>query len=1123
MLNLIIGRSGTGKSTLLLDRVCRQVQGQNILLVPDPQSHETERRLCERGGAGVSLYAEVLTFSRLANRVFQAAGGLGRRELDGGGRLLLMYRAAQSVAGRLKVYARPSGRPAFLSGLLDTADELKSCCILPEHLCTVGEEIGGREGDRLWDLGLICGAYDAMTADIALDPGDRLTRAAQKLADCGWAKGNHFYLDGFIDFTPQQLEIIRLLLRQGASVTAVLTCDHLHEDEDGAGIFSAARRTGAQLRRMAEELGHDCTVEVCEHPAPGRSDAMVAVEGQLFGPLVGEAAKCSDDVQMFCAPDTRTEVEWTAAKILELVRDKGLRYRDIGVVARSYDRYDGLVESVFDRYGIPVFRSAMSDVLQKPVLTLVCAALDAVSGGYTYDDMFRYLKTDLTDLSREARDLLENYVLKWDIRGSKWTQEAPWVMHPRGYGFAMEEADRELLDKLDGLRRRVAGPLERLRTDRDRTGRGQAAALYGFLEEIGLSTRLEERCDRLRRQGQLGLAQEYRQLWEILCGGLEQCARLLDSCPVEPEEFSKLLRLVLSQYEVGTIPVSLDRVTAGELVRQSGHGVKALFVLGADNNSIPAVDQSARLLSDDDRELLASYGMELGLRGKDRLYREMTAVYTACTRPDRMLLVTWPGWNGGEELQPSFLVERLRRIFPDLVTQEEGDGSFRLAAPRAALERAGEVPEVCRALEQMPEWQPQVRRLERAARWERGSLSREAVDRLYGKRVPMSASRMDKYKACHFSYFMRYGLKAEPRSTAGFDAPQYGTFVHYVLEHVFREDSWRGADGGIDTAALKALTRQTVERYVQEELGGLSHQSARFVYLFRRLAAGVDQVVDNVAQELAVSRFAPIDFELGFGRGQDLPPVELTGDGVTVSVTGFVDRVDGWEQDGTLYLRVVDYKTGKKTFDLTEVANGMGLQMLLYLFALRRMGQERYGKNIVPAGVMYLPAREVNVSGTLGMTEEERKKLVDKQLRRHGLVLDDPQVLQAMERPGEEGIRFLPVRLTKSGLSGDGLVTARRFARLERHVERVLRDICSEIAAGNIAADPFWRGQDRNACRFCDYAAACHFEEGRGGDCRRWLAGVKAEEFWQQVAKDGPPDEDTEPQKKEGSEDESQQ
>lgn len=1101
MLKLIIGRSGTGKSTLLLHRACEQTGRQNILLVPEPQSHETERRLCQVGGDRVCMYAEVLTFSRLANRVFQTAGGLGRAELDNGGRLLLMYRAVQSVVSQLSVYARPSRRPAFLTGLLATVDELKSCCIAPERLSAAGEEIGGSEGARLRDLGLICAAYDALTAQTALDPRDRLSRAAEKLGGCDWGRGAEFLVDGFIDFTPQQLELLRLLLQRGESVSVALTCDHLEEDEGGAGIFSPARHTAMQLQRMARELGQECVSEVCGENTPARSAAMAALEAQLFGPLAGQPVPCGEDVQLFAAPDPRTEVEWTAAKILELVREQGLRYRDIGVVARGYERYDGLVESVFDRCGIPVFRSAMSDILRKPVLTLVTAALDAVSGGYTYDDVFRYLKSDLTDLDREERDILENYVLKWDLHGSRWTQEAPWTMHPRGYGFGMEEADRLLLDRLDSLRRKVSAPLEKLRLTRERTGRGLAMALYAMLEEIGLYQRLEERTGQLSERGELGLAQEYRQLWEILCGGLEQCAQLLGDTPMELEEFSKLLKLVLSQYDVGTIPVSLDRVIAGELVRQSGHNIQVLFLLGADDASLPGVGGDTGLLSDDDRELLAAYGVDLGLRGKDRLYREMTAIYTACTRPDRKLLVTWPHHGGGgEELHPSFLVQRLRRIFPDLNVQEEGDGLFRLAAPRPALEQAGTKPQVRRVLGEMPVWREQVERLERAEHWERGTLSRQSVDRLYGRRVPMSASRMDKYKSCHFSYFMRYGLRAEPRRSAGFDAPEYGTFVHYVLEHVLRDGDWKDKAGGVDRSRLKELTRQAVERYVREELGGLEHQTARFRYLFRRLLDGVDQVVDNVVQELAASQFEPVAFELGFGRDKDLPPVELEQDGVTVSVTGFVDRVDGWLHEDKLYLRVVDYKTGSKSFDLTEVQNGMGLQMLLYLFTLRQKGEELYGREIVPAGVLYLPARDVTVSGSRGMSEEERRKLIDKQLRRKGLVLDDPEVLSAMEQPGEEGIRFLPVKLNKSGaLSGDGLVSARRFARLERHVDRVLRDICRELAAGNIAADPFWRGPDKNACRYCDYAAACHFEEGRGGDCRRWLSGVSAEEFWQSI------------------------
>lgn len=1110
MLKLIIGRAGTGKSTQVLERICEQSEQPHILLVPEPQSHQAERRLCARGGPAVCRHAEVLTFSRLANRIFQTAGGAGRQELDAGGRLLLMWRAVHSVADVLQVYARPSRRPAFLSSLLATADELKSCCVSPEQMLRAGEEIGGEDGARLRDLGLICAAYDAMAAEIALDPRDRLSRAANKLKECGWGEGKTIWLDGFIDFTPQQLELIGLLLRQSVCVTVVLTCDKLEETDGGAGVFSPARRTAWQLIAMAKKLGQGYELECFEQVAPARSATMVQVERRLFETQRVTAPDCGGQVQLFCGSDPRTEVEWTAAQIRKLVREDGLRMRDIAVVARNYSSYDGLVESVFDRYDIPVFRSAMSDILQRPVMTLVTAALDTVAGGYSYDDLFRYLKTDLTDLNRQERDELENYALKWDIHGSRWTQEAPWTMHPGGYGLTMEPEDRDRLERLDALRRRVVAPLEKIRLNRFKNGLGQAQVLYSFLEEIGLDKRLEERCTQLTEQGELGLAQEYRQLWEILCGGLEQCARLLADTPMELDEFARLLRLVLSQYEVGTIPVSLDRVSAGELVRQNGHGVKALFVLGADDASLPGVGQPVGLLSDDDRERLAGVGVELGLRGKDRLYREMTAIYTACTCPDEKLFVTWPARRAGEELQPSFLVERLLKIFLDLRVQTQGTGEFRLSAPRAALEQAGTQPAVRRVLGQMPEWAGAVQQLDRAEHWQRGSLSRPAVDRLYGRKVPMSASRMDKYKACHFSYFMRYGLKAEPRRKAGFDAPEYGTFVHYVLEQVFQSDAWRDGEGGVNGDALKALTRAAVEDYVQNELGGLEHQSARFVYLFRRLISGVDAVVDNVAQELALSRFVPVDFELGFGRGKELAPVELTEDGVTVSVTGFVDRVDAWRDGDQLYLRVVDYKTGRKTFDLTEVAGGMGLQMLLYLFTLCREGEKRYGTRPIPAGVLYLPARDVTVRGSRNMTEAQRRKLVDDELRRHGLVLDQQAVLEAMEQPGDGKLRFLPITLKKEGYSGNNLVSARRLERLERHVERVLRDICKEIAAGNIAADPFWRGRDQNACRFCDYAAACHFEEGRGGDCRRKLYRLSAEEFWKNVCpgEDEPEQED---------------
>lgn len=1115
MLKLILGRAGCGKTTTVLKRLCQAGQERRqVLMVPEQQSHQAERALCKAGGDEVSLYAEVLSFSRLANRVFLAAGGVGEPELDSGGRLLLMYQAVKAVSQELTVYARPSRRPAFLENLLATVDELKSCCVQPQLLLQAGEEVEGPEGDKLRDLGLICGAYQALTARTALDPRDRLTRTAEKLAACPWAQDMDLWLDGFTDFTPQQGEVLAQLMAQAHQITVTLTCDHMEEDEGGTGIFSPARRTAAMLVRLAKERGISCEVENLSGNCFSRASALDKVEQELFGPQ-GEPACCEGAVELHRALTPRSEVEWAASRIRTLVREEGLRYRDIEVTARDFGTYQPLIESVFPRYQVPVFASAMTDILEKPILTLVTAALETVAGGYRYDDVFRYLKTGLTDLPEEDRDLLENYVLKWNLRGSRWTQMKPWNMHPRGYGFPMTEEDKALLERLDRARRQVAEPLELLRKNTNKTGEGQAIALYSFLENIGLPERLEERVAALRQREQPALAEEYRQLWEIVCGGLEQCAQLLGETPMELEEFAALFRLVLSQYDVGTIPVSLDRVTAGETTRQTGQHGKVLFLLGADDASIPQVSTPAGLLSDDDRSLLASYGLELNQTARDLLYREMTTVYLTCARPTQKLIVSWPGQSGaGEERRPCFLVERLRLLFSDLTVEREEDlyGRFRLQAPLPALEQAGRSQSAHDALLALPEYAPLVERLDRAARWERGRLSRPAVERLYGHRVPMSASRMDKYKSCHFSYFMRYGLQAEPRKPAGFTAPEYGTFVHYVLEHVLKDDAfqqttlpgWEDEQDQERRDRVAELTRQAVEQYVREELGGLEQQSERFQYLFRRLLRSVQAVVDNVTQEIWASKFRPISFELGFGSGKDLPPVELTVGDVTLSITGFVDRVDGWEKDGRLYLRVVDYKTGRKSFDLTEVWNGLGLQMLLYLFTLEDRGEKFYGKPVEGAGVLYLPARDAIIKGSRSMSDDAWRKQLDKELTRSGLVLSDPAVLDAMEEPGEKGYRFLPLKVSKSTgeISGEALATAEQLGKLGGHIQKVLEEICEEIAQGNIAADPFWRGPEKNACRYCDYAQACHFEEGRGGDGKRWLASVKSREFWENVARE---------------------
>ena len=1087
MLNLLYARAGQDIRGELLERMGKSTARRRLLIVPEQYSHEAERAMCAALGGGASLTCEVLSFTRLAGRLTDAAGGGAAPMLDAGGRMLLMYAALRKVSDALTTYRAPSRKPAFLTGLLATVDECRSYRVEPEALMCAGAELSGRQGDKLRDLGLIYSAYQAMEEAGAADPRGRLDRLARQLHDTGWGAGMAFYVYGFTDFTPQEEQVLFELAQQG-ELTVAFVCD---PGDDPAGIFLPALRAAKRLVRDARENALPVREETLVRPI-FRHPSLVFLEQHLFG---NSQFVWSDQctATRIAAVTPRQEVEWCAAEILRLLREEGYRCRDIAVCARRLDGYGELIDSVFARYGVPVFLSAMEDVLEKPVLALVTSALAAAAEDYPYEELFRYLKTGLTGISNEERDLLENYALTWDLKGSAWTRQKPWDMHPEGYSHSFSNEDTIFVSWLDQLRRRVIAPLETLRKGRDKTGKGRALALYQFLNDIDLPARLAQRADNLDSLGERTAAAQYRQLWDILAGGLEQCALLLGDTELELDEFSRLFSLVLSQYDVGAIPVSLDAVTVADAPRLAHKEVKALFLLGADSNSIPDCAPSPGLFSDQDRDALAAMEVELAPRQEDKLHREMTIIYETCSRPSERLYVSYAAGSGDNQKTPCFLWERLSALFPDGPIVDGTTPLARLAAPDSALELSGRDPALADLLRTVSGLSTRVEHIQSAVHWRRGRLSRLAVDKLFGPVVPMSATKLDLVNSCHFSYFLRFGLDAKPRQRAAFRATDYGTFVHDVLENTLRTAQEQGISLN-DAEKVRRLSQESADRYEREVLAGLEDEPARFRYLFHRMKQAALAVVESVAAELAVSDFTPAAFELGFGRGsKPLAPVELE-QGVRLQVSGFVDRVDQWVHNGKRYLRVVDYKTGKKSFDFADVEDGRGLQMLLYLFALTREGQQVFGPGeIVPAGVLYVPARTPLVDGERGMSDQDIQKSKDKLLRRQGLVLNEPDVLSAMEHTAG-AYRFLPISAGRS--SGDYLISPEQMDALSEFITYALHHAAGELAAGNIDADPYWHSADKNPCRWCDYRAACHFEEGCG-DARRFRRGVKASEFWQ--------------------------
>ncbi|MBR7082297.1 MAG: PD-(D/E)XK nuclease family protein [Oscillospiraceae bacterium] len=1008
-----------------------------------------------------------------------------------------MHLAHRGVQSRLEVFTLPDRRTDFLSSLIDIYDEFKSSGVDMDELCAAADGMEGALGGKLRDISLIFSAYDAMRPEGLLDPREKLGMLAEDIGESSFADGKSIFIDGFTDFTRQELDVIDGLMKTGADITVCLTCDGLYGEEEQ---FELTRKTARRLADMAKKRGIRFSVADMRVQEGRRSGEMALVEESIFSQERAETAGEAEKIKILTAPSVAAECEMAAGEALEFVRKYAYRYRDIAIVARDWERYASALESILEKFGVPAMSGEKSDILEKPVMALIVSALDVLASDWEHTSVFKYLKTWLTGVERDEIDLLENYVLKWNIRGKGlWTREEGWSFDPEGFIQADGERHEETLARVNAARSATVLPLKRLGAamQENAGATGKLKALYAFLEEIGLPRRLAEKTRRFRSLGLVQDAEEYARIWDIITDAMEQTAAILGGKPIESGEFIPLFKLVLSKYEVGTIPPALDRVSIGGMLRVRRRGVKCLILLGASDEAMPKYTSSESMLSDDDRAYLESLGFELSEAPDSRLARELNAIYSTLTMASDRLTVSYV-----EGDRPSFVVSKLEELFK---IGEGGDISrARCAALLPLFELAvadGKEGDewAAAALEYLKEsgvMREKLAAVYRAAEMTRGKLSQSAAERLYSREINTTASRVEKFFSCRFAYFMQYGLKAKKRGRAELDAPEVGNFMHYLLENVTRDAKPIGGLGSLGETECRELTRKYAALYVDEVMDGFKDKSGRFKYLFSRLSYDAERIVLDMAAELKISKFEPLDFELDFSQGGTMPPAEISGDGVTVRVNGRVDRVDGWTRGDKLYLRVVDYKTGKKDFSLSDVADGLGIQMLLYLFALREGGREKYHSEVVPAGVLYAPARDVIVKASRSITPEKLEREREKALTRKGLILDDPEVVRAMEDSDEP--RYIPIKLKKDGADGDGLASLEQFGRLKRHIDRTLLEMGREIRGGEIGAEPYFKSNSDNACNYCEYFEACHFDERRGDSFRR-LKKFKPAEAWARI------------------------
>lgn len=1076
MLTLLIGTDWVANSDALLNMVSQDVADEKtgrILMVPELISHDTERRLCAVAGDTSSRFAEVLSFTRLARRVADSCGTATCECMDNGGRIVAMAAATRQLHSRLKAYAAVETKPEFLQGLLDAVDEFKRCCISSVDLKVAASKTDGSFAQKLEELSLILETYDSICAQGKKDPRDQMTWLLEELEAGNFAREHVFYIDGFPDFTVQHMEILIHLIRESAHVVVSLNCDC---PGSTTLAFEKTGETALQLLNAAKKYG----VETNIINVPARQDELSFLRKHLFQGRISDKIT-AESLHLFCTDTQYHECLVAAERIQSLVLS-GARYRDINLIYTD-PSYVNILEMVLERSHIPAYFSGTEPILSKTVITAILTAVDTALTGFEKEDVIRYLKSPLSPLDFELRDKMENYALLWNIDRNGWLQ--PWRYHPNGLDADWDEKSNAELQILENARNCLITPLIELRDafHQAKNVRQQVKGIYLFFCAISLDERLEMLAKDYDSRGENRNAQVLNQLWNILMDALEQLHDVLGETTWDCKTFTRLFRLLLSQYDVGTIPTVLDSVAVGPVNAMRCQRAKHLFVVGVLEGCMPGYGGSTGILTDQERTTLRNMGVPLTGGSLDGLKAEFSEIYGAFCGAHSSVTASHP------DGQPSFVYKRLM----DMTDAEDIVLDFLGAAlsddmeacayfARSNSEEAANKIGIGK----------QYSHIKKCVQHDLGAVSEENILSLYGNRLNLSASQIDKLADCRFHFFMRYGIRAKELRPATVDPAEFGTYVHAVLENTARDISQMGGFHKVTLEQALEIAQKHSREYALQRFQQLDAE--RVNYLFNRNTQELEWIVRELWSELSNSEFEPVGFEVAFGDDAQLPAVDCSGTLMQAKLRGFVDRVDRYCDGENTYFRVVDYKTGKKDFDYCDVYNGLGLQMLLYMFALENHGEQLLGDNPLPAGVQYFPARVPYISSDKKLSEEEAAEFRKTSWKRSGLLLADDGVLEAMG--SEDCVSRFPFRRKKDGsISGD-VAKSQQFQELKKYVFHLLRNMVDDVATGKIEPNPYTRGSKHNACSFCPYGAVCHMAMVEN---RRNYRAISADEFWNYV------------------------
>ena len=1106
-IRFIYGRAGSGKSTYCLNSIKNRINDNNgnrlIYLVPEQYTFQRETMLLKDVGEEGLLRAQVLSFKTMAQRVFEECGGRVHDRMRDAGKSMLIHKILQESEENLQYFNRISKEQGFTDIISDTITEFKKYNVTPSVLREGITKIDDEELQwKLTDLANIFEKFDLSISENLVDTDDELTYLANKLNNCGLYDNAEIWIDEFTTFTPQQMEVIKGLAKKCKEVNIALCMDEVSSGDDSevTDIFNSLKTTELRILNMMrdEHIGYEKPVNLNDNKNNRfkYNHELKHLEKYFFTYPFKSYKQDVNTIRLYKANNSYDEVENVAKEILRFVRDKGYRFRDISVVCRNIDDYEKIATVIFNEYDIPFFLDKKIDILSNPLIILILSSIEVMIRNWSYESVFKYLKSGLVNIDRHEIDILENYVLANGIKGFKWTNE-----------LSISEEDNDEIDPIKVMIK-VREPLLNLHSKirGNKSVKAICTAIYEFLVELDCFNRIEEWISEFDENGMQGNVMEYQQVSEIVIDILDQAVDVIGEDLITINEFYKVLNAGFQNKEIGIIPIALDQVNIGDIARIKGRNVKVLFIVGVNDGILPAANKDEGILSDRDRDLLKENGIELSSSTRAKVFEEQYMVYTALTLASDYLMISYPMADfEGKSLRASIVIPRLKRIFPKLIEEsdlfnlkEKSDKYSKVTAPIPtfnelilALRRNYENEDVedywkdvyCWYKDKEEFYNKSGNILEGLKYSNDGEVvAREKLKKLYSikdGRLLFSVSRLENYAECPFSYFIKYGLKARDRKVYEFSAPDLGSFMHEILDEftnkVKRERiSW----SELNSERCRSIVSDLIEKKLIEDSNSILNSSKKYKYFTNRFKRVIAKSVSVLAEQMRKGQFEIFSNEFQFGNLRDGAPIKLElPSGEEVYLTGRIDRIDSLDLHGNTYIRVIDYKSGSKKFDLNELYYGLQIQLLVYLDAILKNSEYILHTQAMPGAILYFKIDDPIIKSKSELQDEEIRKQVLDKLKMNGLLLKDAELVKAMDNDMETYSLVIPATFKKDGdfSSNSSVITEEQFNILREYVNFKMIELCEDMLSGKIRIEPC-KNQRTSYCDYCDYSAICQFD-----------------------------------------------